>query len=150
MNSSIEISEKVVQAKDIYPVLCNDDSLLIFELASKGIADSRMVLERYHLTKKRYYSRLKRLVKLGLVSKSGGMYKQTALGTIIYEQQVRALDRILAKKPSFDILDDLSRKNKPDDGLRSAISDLSREVLNDSDHAFLSYDFKVRNTQYSE
>ncbi len=126
--------EGVTNAREIYSVLSNADSLLIFELSANVIPTSRDVLEKYHLTKKRYYSRLKRLVKLGLVAKIRGTYSQTALGAMIYENQVKTLQRILTKKGDFEVLDDLRRRNKPDDGLFGAISDISNEVMKNSEY----------------
>lgn len=124
--------ESAVNAREIYSVLSNADSLLIFELSASVIPTSRDVLEKYHLTKKRYYSRLKKLVKLGLVTKIRGTYSQTALGAMIYENQVKTLQKILTKRGDFEILDDLRRRNKPDNGLLYAISDISNAVMKDS------------------
>lgn len=124
--------ESSAWTREIYSALSKKDALLIFELAAAGIAASNSIMEKYHLSKKRYYTRLRKLIRLGLVSKMSGTYRQTALGAMVYENQVRMLQNILTRKESFEILDDLRQRNKPDDGLMNAIHDLSRDVLKDA------------------
>ena len=115
----------------IFLTLSNEDALKIFELAAKGIDATASVLYENHFTKKRYYVRLRKLVEMGLVVKENGSYSHTPLGSIVYENQVASLKRILAKKGSLEILSDLQRRNKSDKALQSAILDLSQEVLKD-------------------
>jgi len=87
--------------RNIYSALSNGDSLRIFNLAADGIDASTSVLEKYQFTKKRYYGRLKELVDLGLVAKEDGEYRHTALGRIVFESQVKDLERILVKKENL-------------------------------------------------
>ena len=115
----------------IFSTLSNEDALKIFELAAKGIDANGSVLDENHFSKKRYYVRLRKLVEMGLVAKENGSYVHTPLGSIVYENQVSSLKRILAKKGSLEILSDLQRRNKSDKALQSAILDLSQEVLKD-------------------
>ncbi|MGI0091479.1 MAG: hypothetical protein ACREBS_07205, partial [Nitrososphaerales archaeon] len=123
--------ESQIQAMRIHSALANKDSFRIFGLAARGIDASRDVLARHDFSKKRYYVRLKELVDLGLVAKDEGVYRHTALGSIIYENQVSSLQRILEKRGSLEVLNDLRTKNRSDEKLRSEISDLSRQVMRD-------------------
>jgi hypothetical protein len=87
--------EMETRAREIHSALSNSDSLRIFNLAADGIDASTSVLEKHQFTKKRYYGRLKELVDLGLVFKENGEYKQTKLGSLVFENQVKSLDQIL-------------------------------------------------------
>ena len=48
-----------------------------------------------HQTKKQYYVRLKRLVDLGLIEKHQSIYKLTSFGSIVYENHLKTLDKIV-------------------------------------------------------
>ncbi|MFI5420943.1 MAG: hypothetical protein ACHQ1H_08250 [Nitrososphaerales archaeon] len=104
--SSFEIEVKV---RDIHSALSNSDSLRIFNLAAEGIDASTSVLEKHQFTKKRYYGRLKELVDLGLVFKNEGEYKQTPLGKMIFDSQVKSLEQILVKRKNLDAIGELKR-----------------------------------------
>lgn len=90
-------SSETTQAKmmEIHSALSNCDSIRIFNLAATGIDASTSVLQKHQFTKKRYYGRLKELVDLGLIFKNNGEYKHTALGSAIFENQVKNLEQIL-------------------------------------------------------
>jgi hypothetical protein len=94
------------RAREIHSALSNSDSIRIFNLAADGIDASTRVLEKHQFTKKRYYGRLKELVDLGLVFKENGEYKQTKLGNMVFENQVKSLDQILLGKNIQEIRKD--------------------------------------------
>jgi hypothetical protein len=83
------------QIMNIHSALSNSDSLRIFNLAATGIDASTSVLQKHQFTKKRYYGRLKELVDLGLIYKNSGEYKHTAVGSAIFQSQVKNLEQIL-------------------------------------------------------
>src|SRR6185437_16493377 len=58
-------------------------------------------------TKKQYYVRLKRLVDIGIIEKHQSIYKLTSFGSIIFENHVKTMDKIIPNYweiKSFDIL----------------------------------------------
>jgi hypothetical protein len=91
--SASEVKERVLA---VYETLSNRDSFEIFVLASFGIDASTTTWHNHGFSKKRYYQRLKRLVDIGLVQKEKGQYKQSPLGKLIYENQVKQLQTVLA------------------------------------------------------
>lgn len=117
------------QARQIFATLANEDAMRIFSLAAEGIEASKCVLEENDFTKKRYYVRRGELVDIGLVAKEKGVYRHTPLGSIVYESQVSSLKRILAKSQSLEILGELRRRNRSDQTLRNAVTDLSQHLL---------------------
>ena len=116
------------QARRIYSALANRDSLLIFNLAAEGIEGSLSMLGKYRLSKKRYYTRLKELVGLGLLQKQEGEYRHTALGTLVYENEVQGLKRILLSRSSIEVLQSLKSHTRDPEGL-GVVDSISRELL---------------------
>jgi len=53
------------------------DALGVFLLAGEGIESSTYAIEELNLTPKTYNSRLRELVDVGSVSKTGNAYRQT-------------------------------------------------------------------------
>jgi hypothetical protein len=119
------------QMRAIHSALSNKDALRIFNMAAEGINASLDVLSANNFTKKRYYVRLKELLELGLVYKDKGVYRHTALGTLIFENQVKNLRQILFKRSSIQILQDLKRKKDLSGTEKDAIDEISHEVLKD-------------------
>ena len=73
-------------------------------LASTGFLSSNGIPNQ---TKKQYYVRLKRLVDIGLIEKQHRTYKLTSFGSIVYENHVKTMDKIIPNYwqiKSFDIL----------------------------------------------
>ena len=89
-------SEVTLRVLEVYETLSNRDSFEIFVLTSFGIDASTTTWRNHGFSKKRYYQRLKRLVDIGLVQKVSGQYRQSPLGKLIYENQVKPLQIVLA------------------------------------------------------
>lgn len=123
------------RTRAIHSALANKDALQILIMAAEGINASHDVLTAHNFSKKRYYVRLKELVTLGLIYKDNGVYRHTALGTLIYENQVRNLRQILFKSSSIEILQDLKQKKQADGAHQSTIDEISHEVLKDLESA---------------
>ena len=69
-------------------LISDDKSLLIFNTIFLASGDSSDILiTQLKLTRKQYYSRITRLVKVGLVKRQKGRYFLTSFGTVIYDAQ---------------------------------------------------------------
>jgi hypothetical protein len=91
-------------AEDIFAILGDKQSVEILGAASTGFLSSNGIPNQ---TKKQYYVRLKRLVDIGLIEKLHGIYKLTSFGSIVYENHVKTMDKIIPNYwqiKSFDIL----------------------------------------------
>ena len=89
--------------------LANEDALRIFQEAKEGITSSTETIEKLRLTQKRYYARLKPLVKAGLINKKESGYKLTFLGKIIYEILYRKLEKTLTNRDRIALIDKLNK-----------------------------------------
>ena len=93
-----------ILAEDIFAILGDKQSVEILGAASTGFLSSNGIPNQ---TKKQYYVRLKRLVDIGLIEKQRHSYKLTSFGSIVYENHVKTMDKIIPNYwqiKSFDIL----------------------------------------------
>ena len=93
-----------ILAEDIFAILGDKQSVEILGAASTGFLSSNGIPNQ---TKKQYYVRLKRLVDIGLIEKQHRIYKLTSFGSIVYENHVKTMDKIIPNYwqiKSFDIL----------------------------------------------
>jgi len=85
-------------------VLGDNQSVEILAAASTGFLSSNGIPNQ---TKKQYYVRLKRLIDIGLIEKQHRTYILTSFGSIVYENHVKTMEKIIPNYwqiKSFDIL----------------------------------------------
>ncbi len=104
--------EVLKQMKCVFSLLSNSDALTIFSLAAEGIERDLNAPRRLGMTEKRYYTRLRELTDAGLVSKQGGLYKHTGLGSLVFEHQYKGLGHLLTNRRGLELLDELKRNAK--------------------------------------
>lgn len=88
----------------------SEDALKILIAAKGGIGNSSRVIKELGLTQKRYYARLKELVKAGLVEKHDDIYSLTSMGIICYNMG-EVFNKALKNRISLDLVDTI-RKTK--------------------------------------
>ena len=92
-------------AEDVFAILGDSQSAEILDAGSVGLQSSSNGIGNQ--TKKQYYVRLKRLVDIGLIEKRQSIYKLTSFGSIVYENHLKTMDKIIPNYwqiKSFDIL----------------------------------------------
>jgi len=93
-----------ILAEDIFAILGDKQSVEILDAAFTGFLSSNGIPNQ---SKKQYYVRLKRLVDIGLIEKQHRTYKLTSFGSIVYENHVKTMEKIIPNYwqiKSFDIL----------------------------------------------
>lgn len=93
-----------ILAEDIFAILGDKQSVEILDAVFTGFLSSNGIPNQ---SKKQYYVRLKRLVDIGLIEKQPRTYKLTSFGSIVYENHVKTMDKIIPNYwqiKSFDIL----------------------------------------------
>ncbi|MCW3988637.1 MAG: hypothetical protein NWE88_01020 [Candidatus Bathyarchaeota archaeon] len=106
----------------LFKVLSKPDALKIFLLASEGIESSTYAIEELGLTPKIYYVRLKELVEISFVRKTGGAYRQTPLGSIIYNRFLPAMGRVYDARDRLELIAKFKGTQIEDD-VRNLIED---------------------------
>ena len=82
-----------VLAEDVFGLLGDRQSVEILIASSAGLQSTSNGIGNQ--TKKQYYVRLKRLVDFGLIEKHQSIYKLTSFGSIVYENHLKTMDKII-------------------------------------------------------
>ncbi len=106
----------------LFRVLSKPDTLKILYLTGQGIENSTHAMEELDLTSKRYYSRLRELIDTGLVSKKDGVYRQTALGSMVYDRFLPTMGKAFDAREELELIVYLEG-TELDDGARNRILD---------------------------
>jgi len=91
---------------EILDALGNQDALSLFIYVEKGMSSSKHAIQELGLTQKRFYSRLKELIEVGLIEKNEGEYQYTTLGRVFSKIGYSLLD-VLENKEQFELLERL-------------------------------------------
>lgn len=105
-------SKLVSQLTDVLSVLSKDDALTIFQMAEAGIKSEIDTPTKIGLTKKQYYTRLKQLVDLGLITKRNETYTQTAFGKVVYQKHIIGLTNNIKNSKYLQMVDVLKADPK--------------------------------------
>lgn len=109
--------------EQIFSMLADRHTRNILKMAYLGFKASSDSL--YNLSKKQFYTRLRRLRDAGFVEKRDGLYKATAFGSLVYNGQVKTLEEILANYWNLKAVDVLkSRQDFPSDKKESVINEI--------------------------
>lgn len=95
---------------EILDALGNQDALSIFIYVEKGMTSSKLAIQELGLTQKRFYSRLKELIDVGLVDKNDGGYQYTTLGRVFSKIGYTLLD-VLENREQFELLEKLKNSS---------------------------------------
>lgn len=88
----------------IFRLLSNSDAVKILYRAGTGIKNSTYAIEELDLTPKRYYYRLSELMAADLVKKVDDVYRQTALGRMIYDRFLPAMGKTVNAKDKLELV----------------------------------------------
>jgi DNA-binding HxlR family transcriptional regulator len=99
--------------EQVFATLADRHSLDIVKKAYFGIKRPSMSYKT-NISKKQFYSRLKRLRDIGIIEKRNSAYRTTTFGSLIYNIQIKALEDILANYWNLKAVDVLrSRQDFP-------------------------------------
>jgi hypothetical protein len=78
----------MISIVDVLDTISDDKSLVLFNTIALSNSDgSDILISKLKLTRKQYYSRISKLVKVDLVVRRNGKYFLTSLGKIVYDAQ---------------------------------------------------------------
>jgi predicted transcriptional regulator len=94
--------------------ISDDDSIDLFRYiaTNDSDSDSESLRSKSSMTRKQYYSRMSRLMKVGLIKRKNGKHTLTAFGKVIYDSQITIENAInsywkLKAIDSLEMSDDL-------------------------------------------
>jgi hypothetical protein len=101
-----------VLCEDVFALLGDKQSVEILSASYAGLQSTSNGIGNQ--TKKQYYVRLKRLVDMGLIEKHQSIYNLTSFGSIVYENHLKTMDKIIPNYWQFKSIDVLkSREDFP-------------------------------------
>ncbi len=98
-----------VLAEDVFDILGDKQSVEILSASYAGLHSTSNGIGNQ--TKKQYYIRLKRLVDMGLIEKHQSIYKLTTFGSIVYENNLKTMDKIVPNYWQIKSIDVLKSRN---------------------------------------
>lgn len=106
---SVKMLSQANSTEEVFRVLADRHSLNIVRMAYFGLKSSSMNYKS-NISKKQFYSRLKRLRNMGIIEKRNSVYKTTTFGSLIYNGQIKALENIIANYWNLKAVDVLKAK----------------------------------------
>jgi predicted transcriptional regulator len=104
---------RAASTKEVFATLADIHSVDIIKMAYCGFRSSSMST-KCSITKKQFYSRLKRLRDMGIIEKRNSVYRTTTFGSLVYNGQIKPLEDIIANYWSLKAVDILkSRQDFP-------------------------------------
>jgi hypothetical protein len=91
--------------------IADDKSMELFSTVAIETIDSKNLKSKTKLTRKQYYSRLSRMIKVGLVRRKNGKYILTTFGKIVYESKV-TIENALINYWKLKAIDSLETSNE--------------------------------------
>jgi len=110
------------ELSNLFKALSHPDTLKIFLYIDVGIENSTYAMQELDLTPKRYYSRLKELVNIGLVRKKDDVYRQTALGRMVYDRFLPMMGKAFDAREELELIVYLEG-TELENGVRKLIED---------------------------
>src|SRR5919205_1511569 len=77
---------------DVLKAISDEKTLELFRMVAHTKLYSDILISKTRLTRKQYYSRMYRLMNVGLIKREEGKYTMTAFGRIIYHISLAAMD----------------------------------------------------------
>ena len=111
----------MISTIDILNALSDDKALILFNTITLGKCyDFKTLIKSMGITQSQYYSRLRKISKMGLVKRENGKYVTTTLGNVVYEAvlmvgkalnyywALKAIELFLSSSPAADPMEDKS------------------------------------------
>lgn len=77
----------MISVSDCLSAISDDKSLALFNAIALANTNSNILISKFQLTRKQYYSRLSNLSEAGLVKRRNGRYLLTSFGEIVFKAQ---------------------------------------------------------------
>ncbi len=96
---------------EVLSILSKPDALVLFIMTKDGLKSELETHTQIGLTKKQYYTRLKQLTDVGLITKNASAYIHTAFGTMVYQKHFLGLVRNIKSLKHFEMIDVLKQSS---------------------------------------
>jgi hypothetical protein len=76
-----------IDLSEIFKCISDNKSLTLFNSVAHMNEKSELLISKLDMTRKQFYARMERLSRQGLIMRTGGQYRLTTLGKVIYHLQ---------------------------------------------------------------
>jgi hypothetical protein len=108
---------------DVLKAISDEKSLELFRIVAHTKLYSDILVSKTRLTRKQYYSRMYRLMKIGLIKRKSGKYTLTAFGRIIYDISLSAMENAVNNYWKLRAIESLRMSKDLPSGERKKIID---------------------------
>jgi predicted transcriptional regulator len=78
----------IISEADVFSAISDKKSLDLFKsIVMTKAGDTDIFRKKSKLTRKQFYSRMSRMIKVGLIKRKNGKYFLTSLGKVVYEAE---------------------------------------------------------------
>ena len=127
---------------NLLKLLSKPDAFKLFCHAGEGIRNSTYAIEELNITPKKYYSRLKELVNVGIVKKRAGVYRQTALGRMVYDRFLPAMGKAVDAREELEFLAGLEGIEIENEVKKRILEELKISIFSDSTNVKVLGDYE--------
>src|SRR5919205_3993874 len=98
---------------DVLKAISDEKTLELFRMVAHTKLYSDILISKTRLTRKQYYSRMYRLMNVGLIKREEGKYTLTAFGRIIYHISLAAIENAVNNYWKLKAIESLKSKDLP-------------------------------------
>lgn len=109
---SIDNERTLQRMSDVLSILSKLDALEIFVMSKNGLISELDTPQKIGLTKKQYYTRLKQLYDLNLITKKENSYVHTSFGDLIYNEHIVGFLDTVSNLKELEMIDVLKKSSK--------------------------------------
>jgi hypothetical protein len=106
---------------DTLRIISDDKSLALFNMVTFALSrDTDLAMTGLGMTKRQYYSRMNRLIKVGLVLRKRGKYLLTSFGRVVYESLI-LVEQAIEDYWRLNVIDSIERISDNDIPIRERV-----------------------------
>jgi hypothetical protein len=101
----------MILVADVLKAVSDDKSLELFKIVALAKQDSDILISKTRLSRKKYYSRMSKLIKAGLIKRINGKHTLTAFGKVIYYLALTTIENASSNYWRLKVIDSLEMSN---------------------------------------
>src|SRR5919199_1810521 len=86
------MESKMISVADVLKAISDKGSLALFKIITLTTPNTEILISKTNLTRKKYYSRMSKLMKAGLIKRINGKYTLSAFGKLIYYNPITTIE----------------------------------------------------------
>ena len=105
------MESKMISVADVLKAISDKGSLALFKIITLTTPNTEILISKTNLTRKKYYSRMSKLMKAGLIKRINGKYTLSAFGKLIYYNALIIMENATSSYWKLKAIDSLEISN---------------------------------------